>query len=131
MRVAAEGTFDGAHRMLRSAHDEPEIRARDRPAHHRFAEGSQRLLGFGDHEQARSVPIQAVDEAGPQRVAGQRAGVSDERICEGAVARSVGWMRDHARGFVDDQQRVVFEDDVERNIFGLRFENEHVFEREL
>jgi hypothetical protein len=66
-----------------------------------------------------------------QRIAGQHSGVRQQRVDERAVARAVGGMADHPRGLVDDKERLVFENDVERDLFGLRVECERLGDREL
>ena len=78
-----------------------------------------RDVGLGDDQQPRRVLVDAVDDARPRDAAdpGQppRAMV-EQRVDQGAVEIARGGMDDHAGGLVDDDQMIVLEDDVERDV---------------
>ena len=68
---------------------------------------------------------------GAHAFAGQRCDVREQRVDQRAVGRAVRGMRHHAGRLVDDQQVVVFVDDVERDRFGLGAERARRLDRVL
>ena len=57
-------------------------------------------------------------EPGPNLLAGQRAGVREQRVHERPAGRPVSGMRHHSGRLVDDQQIGIFVHDVEGDLFG-------------
>jgi len=86
-----------------------------------FAELAVRDLIFGDEDDAGSVFVEAVHNAGAEGVATLRESLAaaeesvDERAARGAGSSVHG----HAGGLVDGDDVVVFEEDIERNGFGF------------
>ena len=54
-----------------------------------------------------------------------------KRVNKGAGVRAGGRMHDHACGFVHDEQVVIFEDDVEGDVFGEGFHVNGVGDRNI
>jgi len=78
-------------------------------------------VGFGDDEAARGVFVQAVDDAGALDTAdaGELAfAMVKEGIDQGAVGISRSRVNDHAMRFVQDDEVIVLENDVQWDILG-------------
>ena len=131
VRVAPERSVDRTGAMLGNSDHQAQIDPLDRAALHRLPERAQPGLGFGNQQQARRVAVEPVNETGLERIPGQGLRVREQRVRERPVARAVGWVADHAGRLVDDQQNVILEHDVERDILGLRVENGNLRDREL
>jgi hypothetical protein len=115
-RIASDRSFDRAERVLRYAAHESEILALDAARFHREAERAQALFALRDDEQAGGVAIEPVDESRAQQIAGKTCvDVCQQRVDQRPARRAVCWMRDHSGSFIDDEQVVVFVNDVERN----------------
>ena len=81
-----------------------------------------RRIGLGDHEQARRVLVQPMDNSRPLDAADAREAISavgDQGVYEGARRVSRRRVNDETRRLVDHDQIVVFIDGVERKIFAL------------
>ena len=125
-RVAADGRVNDANGPLGRAPDQREIIAHQMHLAAVVGEqGRQALMGrvgLGDDEQARRILVEPVHDARPTHAADARQGVAamaDQRIDERARLVACGRMHDEAGGLVDDDEVLVLEDDVERNILAL------------
>lgn len=80
------------------------------------------FVGFGDDDAAAGVHVEAMDDARP-RDAGDAAELALAMMEEGVHKRppvvAGRGVDNEARGFVDDNDVLVFEEDVERDVFGL------------
>ena len=82
-----------------------------------------RLVIFGDDEAAAGFLVEPVDDAGPRHAAdaAQRAfAMMQQRVDERVFLVTGGGMHDEPGGFVDDEQRFVLEQNIERDFFRLR-----------
>ena len=79
-------------------------------------------VGLGDDDHAARVAIEPMDDSRPRRAADAAELVEPMHQRPGQRARPVplGRMHDHARRLVDDHDRVVLEQHVERDGLGLR-----------
>ena len=82
-------------------------------------------LVFGYDQNAGCILVDAVDQSGPHVAALEKRQVL-QMIGQGVDQRprivAVAGMDDHAGGLVDDNQVVVFIQNVERNVFGNDFQ---------
>ncbi len=81
-----------------------------------------RLIGLCDHQQAGRIAIDAVDDTGALDAA--NAGQLSLAMVEQGIDERAVWMprrrMDHqASRFVDDDQMLIFENDIQRNILRL------------
>ena len=76
---------------------------------------------FRDENHAGGFFVQAVHDAGTQRIGGlrERLAAAEERVDERAGDCARASVHDHAGGFVDGDDVVVFVEDLERNRFGF------------
>ena len=77
------------------------------------------LVVLGDDEQAARVAVEPMDDARPQ-FAGHVAKPIEMKLQARRQRPPVvrlARMGDHPGGFVDDDQRLVFVDDLQRNVF--------------
>ncbi len=87
--------------------------------------GLELLVGgviFGDDEAAAGIAVEAVDDAwaGDAADAAELAGaVVEEGVDEGMLVVADARVDDESGGFVEDEEVVVFEEDMEGDIFGL------------
>lgn len=91
-------------------------------------------VGFGDDQQAGCVFVDAVNDAGPFFATDARevsAEVMEKGINQGAGVGARGRVDNHARGFVHDEEVVVFVDNVERDRFGKRFDVDGIGDGDL
>ncbi len=83
---------------------------------------TERAVGhvvLGTDDEAAGVAIQSVHDTRPLDAAdGETRDTEEERVDEGAIGVAGGRVHDHARRLVDDEDRVVFEDDVEGQVLG-------------
>ena len=69
-----------------------------------------REIIFGDEHDSGGFLVEAVNDARPQRIAGLRKSLTaaEERVNERAGGISRASVDGHARGFVDDDDVVIF-----------------------
>ncbi len=70
---------------------------------------------LGNDQQAGSVLVQSVDDAGPQRAADAgeaAAAVGQQGVDQGSRFRAGGGVDDEALGLVDDDQVGILEDNI-------------------
>lgn len=87
-----------------------------------FGEGAVGLVGFRDDHDAGREPVEAVNDTGPGRIVARRldgAAMVHDGVDEGAGVMAGRGMNDEPRGFVDDEDIGVFEQDIERNVLRL------------
>ncbi len=88
-----------------------------------FREREVRLVILGDDEAAAGFLVEPVDDARSRHAAdaAQRAfAMMQQRVDERVFLVAGGGMHDESGGFVDDEQRFVLEQNIERNFFRLR-----------
>ena len=79
-------------------------------------------VGLGDDEQARRVLVDSVDDPRPRHSADPAeppGAMVEQGVDQRAVEIAGGRMDDHPRRLVDDEQMIVLEDDVERDVLRL------------
>jgi len=76
-----------------------------------------RLIIFRDHKTAACFFIQAVDNARPFFSADSRKGsaMAKQRIDQGVLAMASAWMNDKPGWFIDHDEIIVLEENLERN----------------
>ena len=80
---------------------------------------------FGDDNQAGGFFVEAVDDTWTELIFGRRAAAgkglaaAKQRVDQSALRIPCSGMNAHSSGFVDDEQIVVFVEDVERNGLGF------------
>ena len=87
----------------------------------RFELGGECVVGLvilGDDDDAARFAIKPMDDAGTRRAAAaaERAEVVGQRAGERALPMALGGVDDHSGPFVDDDDRIVFVEDVERDV---------------
>ena len=93
-----------------------------------------RGVGFGDDKQARSVFVDAVDDAGALFATDARevsAEVVEEGVNQSAGVGARGRVNDHAGGFVHDEEVFIFVNDVEWDRFGQGFDVDGIGDGDL
>ena len=120
--MAADRCIDGAMRPRRRAPDEREIAALELAGAamvgELLGERAMRLVGLGDDQQPARVLVEAMHDAGPRHAAdaGEAgAAMGDQRVDQRAGGVAGARMHHEAGRLVDDDERVVLIDDVERN----------------
>ena len=78
-----------------------------------------RAVGFGDDEEPRGLLVEAMNHAGPLRVAGVRyaAAPPQQGVHEGPRPVAGSRVNYHSSGLVHYQQRLVFKDDADGDVF--------------
>src|SRR5262249_36760737 len=125
--VPADRRVDDALTARRRAPDKGEITALERA----FAtmvgelsgENAMGLVGLGHNEETARVLVEAMHNAWPRHAADARqarSAMGDKRVHERAVGIAGAGMHDETRGLVDDDDRLVLVDDVERNFLRFR-----------
>ena len=86
-----------------------------------FAEFGMGEVVFGDEDDAGGFLVEAMDDAGAEDVATlrERLAAAEERVDERAFVVAGAGVDDHAGGFVDGEDVVVFVEGVERDGFGF------------
>jgi hypothetical protein len=84
------------------------------------AQPAMSQVRLGDDHEARGIPVQSVNDAGPPlRSTGQRRSPRDQRVHEGIVPVPRRRMDDQTGRFVDDGEVFVLKDDREWDRVGL------------
>src|SRR2546430_1016831 len=86
--------------------------------------GEVRIIVLGDHETAAGVLVEPMNDAGPRHSANATelaAAMMQQSIDQRMLFIACGRMHHHARTLVDDEQHLVFKNDVQRNLLWLRF----------
>jgi outer membrane protein assembly factor BamD len=87
---------------------------------HLSHESSLRLQGFGNDQQTAGVFVESMHNAGAwYRV--QRGCMREKSILQSALPVSIAGMDDQAGGLVDDQHVLIFEHDIQRDVFRQNF----------
>lgn len=109
-RQAVAGEMTPRHQRV-SSHDTPSGYGR--------AQQSVRTVRFGDDQQPGRLLVEAVDHTGPLGLTLGRKGAppAQESVYEGPAPVPRGGMNHHPGGLVHDQQRLVFVDDTDGNVF--------------
>ena len=121
-RRAGERRVDRAFARLRDSVDDREIAPVDRMGGELLGQALVRDVGLCDDQQPRRILVDPVDDAGPGDAADARqraAAMVEQRVDQRSVEIAGRRMNDQARRLVDDQQMLVLEDDLQRNV--LRF----------
>ena len=88
-------------------------------------EGLHGAVGFGDDDAAGGVFVETVHDAGTFDAvdAGELvSAMMEEGVDEGAIGIASGGVDDHAVGFVENDEVLVFVEDVERDVLGDELE---------
>ena len=119
--IAADGQLDVAGFFLELPLHESDVGFFYFPLAESFAKLGVGGVVLGDENHAGSFLVQAVNDAGTQRIAGlrKRLAAAEERVDESAGNCSGASVNGHAGGFVDGDDVVVFVEDIERDGFGF------------
>src|SRR6516164_3346185 len=110
-RVAPDRGFDRSRACRRPALHERQVFALDLPPPERRLQAPVSPLGAGDHEQARGIAVEPVDDARALGIAS--CGAGREQLGERALAVPARRVHDHARALVHHQQVLVLVGDPE------------------
>jgi hypothetical protein len=116
-QVASDGSVYGPLVLRQVSLEQRQVNARDAPCRHESHEAPVRVVAAGDDEQARSVAVEPVHDAGTKLVAAGDAPLQ-EAVHQGAVLVARCRVHDYAGRLVDDQEPVVLVDDGERDVLG-------------
>ncbi len=119
--VATDRLIDHTGFGFRCAVDEAEVFALGGFGLDLRLEVEHHLVSFGDDDRTGGVFVEAMDDAGAQDSSDTRKVLAmvEQGVDEGAAVVAGGGVDDHACGFVDDDQRFVFVEDVEVDRFGF------------
>jgi hypothetical protein len=112
-RIAPYGRLDGSALDSERAMDQSDIAPIDGSATHHGREPPMHFDRFRHHEEAGRVLVQAVYHSRTELLSA-RGAVSHQGVDEGPRSVTPGRMHRHARGFVDQHQPLVFEEDGDR-----------------
>ena len=117
--VAADGRLDPPATRTRPAPDERKVLAFERAPPDEALQAVEGLLAASDDEQARRIPVEAVDNA---RSLSRAAGgpPSEERPGKRPPRMTCPGMDHDSGGFLDDEQMLVFPGDVQARRLGFR-----------
>jgi hypothetical protein len=117
--VAADGRLDSPATRTRPAPDERKVLAFERAPPDEALQAGEGILAAGDDEQARRIPVEAVDDA---RSLGRAAGCapSAERPGERPPRMTCPGMDYDSGGLLDDEQVLVLPGDVQARRLGFR-----------
>src|SRR5579863_8503877 len=125
-RMTGDRRVDRSRAFLHRAPDESEIFAFQPSAAMIGEERGKTLMSrvaLGDDEEAGGVLVEPVHNAGPLDTAdaGEAvAAMGDEGVNQGALGVAGGGMDHQAGGLIKNQEMVVLEDDIERNVFAAQ-----------
>jgi hypothetical protein len=119
--IAADGGVNAAARFRENAFDERDVNFFYGAEAEGVAEFGVGGVIFGDEDYAGSVFVEAMNDAGAERVATlrERLTAAEQRVDESAAKISGSGVDDHSGGFVDGDDVIVFVEDVERDGFGF------------
>ncbi len=112
--VAADGGVDELFVFDDDASNERRVTLFDGAVEELKGDGVDGAGGFGDDKEAGGIAVEAVGQADGFGV----RGVVEKAVQEGAGAVADGGVDGHAGRLMDDQEVIVFEEDVERYGFG-------------
>ena len=119
--AAADGGVHGAGKLPESARADGFVGPGQGVVGKLGGEEKMGRVVFGSDDQARGVPVDAVDDAGPlfPAHAGKAvAAVAQQGVDQRAVAVARGGVDHHARGLVDHDHVLVLIDHVQRDVLG-------------
>jgi hypothetical protein len=116
--IAADGRLDATAARAWTAANQGEIDALDSPTADQALQATVRLVGTSDHEQARGVPVEPVDDARPARLVPSGEG-AEQPVDERSTRMAGAGVNDHAGRLVDYQQVLVREGDPQVELLGL------------
>jgi hypothetical protein len=119
--VAGNREIDAAVCLFEGALDEGDVGLFDLTLAKGFTEFGVGEIGFGDEDDAGSVFIEAMDDAGAEGVAalGEGLAAAEERVDQSAAGIASAGVDGHAGGLVDGDEVVIFVEDFEGDGFGL------------
>ena len=122
--IARDGEFDAALCAREFSLHEREIGLLHGARLKGFREFGVSEIVFGDDYRAARVFVQPMNDAGPQRVTAlrKRLAAAEKRVDERAARVPCSGVNGHTGGLVDDDEVVVFVEDVERDGFSFSFE---------
>jgi len=121
--MSRDGRVDFGGGASRFAADERVVNLVNFARRELFREREVRLVIFGDDQTTTRFLVEAMHDARSRHAAdaAQRAlAVMQQRIDERVFLVTGGGMHDESGGFVDDEQRFILEQNIERDFFRLR-----------
>lgn len=119
--IAAQGDVNDAFGRFGPAKNQGQVNLLDRSGLELLLQLAQRGRGPSDNHQPGGIPVQPVDDAGPVGCAGvilHQAGqirvAGQQGIDQGAAGMPLRRVNDHPGRLVDDDQIVIFVNNVER-----------------
>jgi hypothetical protein len=122
--VAGDGQLDAAAVFVEESLSEGDVGLADGAFLKGFGELRVSEIVFGDEENAGGFLVEAMDDAGAERILGlrERLAAAEESVDEGALGNSCAGVNGHASGFVDSDEVIVFVEDIEGDGLRLGFE---------
>ncbi len=123
-RIARNSQIDAAMIFGEFPFDEGQVSLPDFAAAKSFGETGVCGIILGNEDGARGFFVQAMDDSRAKGIAGarERLTAAEKRIDECAASMACAGVDRHARGLVDDENVVVFVENVQRD--GFRFSAE-------
>jgi len=118
-RVASKGSGNGTGSMAQEARSQGQVDFFNGASGELLGEEIVGVIVFGNHDAAAGFLIQAVDDPGALFASDAREvrAVVEEGIDQGMSRISHGRMDHQTRGFIDHNQVVVFEEDIQGDVF--------------
>ena len=116
-RMSSDFLFDYASRFAQFSADECEINLFHCAPGELFGEFPMRHVIFRHHETAACFFVETVNNAGPFLSAdpGQRGAMAEQRVDQSMFALTCAGVNGEAGWFVDNDEIIVFEENIERN----------------
>jgi len=124
--IAADGKIDLSGKLIEGAFNQRKVSFFDGAGAERLGQFCVRKVVLGDDDETGGFFVEAVDNAGTKAIfefgaaLRERLSAAEERVDQRAMRIPCPGMDAHAGGFVDDEQVIVFVEDIERNGFGFR-----------
>ncbi len=119
VREACDRGFDHAFVIVDKAFDDGGVALFDPFFAELTREGTVSAIGLGGDDQTGRLFIEAVDETGAHHAAAAVfVQVMGQGVEQCAVFVAVGGVDEHVGGLVDDDEVLVFENNIERDVFG-------------
>jgi hypothetical protein len=109
--VASHRRVDSSRARARMPTHEREVAPLDLPPANRLLERRVRLLGAGDHEQPGGVAVEAVHDAGSDRVRSTRRAERQELSRQSPPGRARPRMHHEPGGLVEDHEVLILEEE--------------------
>ena len=122
IRIARNGQLNAATLLFQGTLHEGDVSLLDGALAKRLRKPGVRKIIFRHKEDSRSFLVQAMDDAGPQQIAGLREGLpaAQQRVDKRSVRVPRSGVHGHARGFVDGDDVLVLVENIKWDRFGFR-----------